>query len=134
MPLLPDYRALAGNFARQAGIDPSLFQAQIQQESGFDPKARSGAGAVGIAQIMPNYHPDVNPTDPVASLRWAANWMGQLQQRYGNYQQALSVYNSGKPDAYKDPNFAGGQTYNYVRNIMSAGDVPDKAKQLQAHY
>jgi hypothetical protein len=38
-------------------------------------------------------------------------------------ERALSAYNSGRPDAYKDPNFAHGQTYNYVRSIMGGQDV-----------
>jgi len=130
----PNYRDLANTFAVQAGIDPRIFSAQISQESGFDPSARSGAGAVGIAQIVPRYHPDVNPTDPVASLRWAANEMASSVRKYGSYQRALSAYNSGQPDKYKDPNFAGGQTYNYVRSIMSAagkkGGAPTSALPL----
>jgi len=116
----PNYRNLAVQFANQAGIDPRIFSAQISQESGFDPTARSGAGAIGIAQIVPKYHPDVDPTNPVEALRWAANDMAQNVRKYGSYQRALSVYNSGQPDKYRDPNFAGGQTYDYVRKIMSA--------------
>jgi len=116
----PNYRELANTFAAQAGIDPRIFSAQISQESGFDPTARSGAGAVGIAQIVPKYHPGVDATDPVASLRWAANEMASSVRKYGSYQRALSAYNSGQPDKYLDPNFAGGQTYDYVRKIMSA--------------
>ena len=45
------------DFARQAaqkiGLDPDIFMRQIQQESGFNPTAKSPAGAAGIAQFMP---------------------------------------------------------------------------------
>lgn len=119
------------------GINPTYFLRQINQESGFNPNARSGAGAVGIAQIVPHWHPGVDPTDPVASLDYAANWMSQLlKQHGGSWAQALSVYNSGKPDAYRDPNFAGGQTYRYVRTILGnshpdlrAGSAPELASE-----
>jgi hypothetical protein len=117
---MPNYRALAARFAQQAGIDPGVFTAQISQESGFNPTARSGAGAVGIAQIVPRWHPGVDATDPVASLQWAARDIAQGVKKYGSYERALSAYNSGRPDKYLDPKFAGGQTYNYVRSIMSA--------------
>src|SRR3954467_12743043 len=100
---MPNYRAIATQAAKANGVDPRIFLAQIKQESGFNPRARSGAGAIGIAQIVPKWHPDVDATDPVASLNYAAHWMGQLVKKYGNYQQALSVYNSGNPEAYKDP-------------------------------
>jgi hypothetical protein len=115
---MPDYRKIAAQMAVKYHIDPRVFQRQIAQESGFDPEAKSPAGARGIAQIVPRWHPEVNPDDPIASLEFAARWMGQLYKQYGNYEQALSVYNSGKPDAYKDPHFASGQTYDYVRKIM----------------
>lgn len=45
--------------------------------------------------------------------------MGGLVRKYGgDYSKALSVYNSGQPNAYLDPAFAGGQTYRYVRSIL----------------
>ena len=44
----------ARQMARKYGIDPELFVRQIQMESGFNPRAKSGAGAVGIAQFMPS--------------------------------------------------------------------------------
>lgn len=119
-----DYRQIAILAAKRYGIDPDVFVRQINQESGFNPSAKSPAGALGIAQIVPKWHPGVDPYDPVASLNYAAKWMSELYHRYGSYERALSVYNSGKPDAYKDPSFSGGQTYDYVRKIMGAGALP----------
>jgi len=116
-----DYRAIAAQAARAAGINPDYFVRQINQESGFNADANltSSAGARGIAQIVPRYHPDAPPaTDPAGQLRWAANYMAGLIRQYGGWERALSAYNSGKPDAYKDKSFANGQTYNYVRSIM----------------
>ena len=122
---MPDYRAVAVQAANRYGINPAIFLRQINQESGFNPNARSSAGAVGIAQIVPRWHPGVNAADPIASLNYAAKLMSSLVHKYGSYQQALSVYNSGSPTAYRDPGFSGGQTYNYVRSIMGgANDAP----------
>jgi len=106
--------------AQKYGIDPNVFLRQINQESGFNPNARSSAGALGIAQFMPGTARamGVNPMDPASALDGAARLMAQNLQKYGSYQAALSAYNSGRPDAYKDPNFAGGQTYHYVRSIL----------------
>ena len=113
------YQTAAYNAAVKAGIDPVLFSAQIHQESGFDPTAASGAGARGIAQIVPQYHPTAPPaSDPIGQLNWAANYMAGLIDRYGSWEQALSVYNSGKPNAYLNQKFAKGQTFNYVKDIM----------------
>jgi soluble lytic murein transglycosylase-like protein len=50
---VPNYRLAAERAARKYNVDPHVFKAMIQQESGFKPNARSGAGAQGIAQFMP---------------------------------------------------------------------------------
>lgn len=116
---MPDYRKAAQAAAQRHGLG-DWFVRQINQESGFNPGASSGAGAQGIAQIVPKWHPDApSAAHPLDQLDWAANYMsGLVKQHGGNVAQALSVYNSGRPDKYLDPNFAGGQTYNYVKNIL----------------
>jgi soluble lytic murein transglycosylase-like protein len=94
---MPNYRALARRYAIQAGIDPDVFLRQINQESGFNPGAHSGAGAIGIAQIMPGTAAGwgVNPNDPKASLRAAAQHMAQYSKQYGGMRNALVAYNAG---------------------------------------
>lgn len=121
-PARDDYRALARKFAADSGIDPEIFERQIHQESRFDPQARSNAGAVGIAQIVPKWHPTVEPTDPVASLRYAASLMASYLDRYqGDYAMALAAYNAG-PGAVA--RYGGvppyGETRNYVWSILGS--------------
>jgi len=114
---------LAGNIAtrvaNQYGLDPGyfrqVFQAQINQESGFNPNAKSPAGAEGVAQIVPKYHPGVNPYNPQQSLQFAANWDAQNVRKYGNWANALSVYNSGKPWSIGQ---SINETNNYVKSII----------------
>ncbi len=86
--------------AQEAGIDPNLFARQMWQESGFDPdviygRRDSPKGARGIAQIMPEYHPNVDPLNPDEALAYAAHWMRQLTDRYGDPRRALLAYNGG---------------------------------------
>ena len=93
---MPDLRGYAREAASRAGCDPDLFERQIQQESGFDPDAFNPAsGAAGIAQLVPRFHPGVDPRDPLASLEYAARWMASLHQQYGTYRRALAAYNWG---------------------------------------
>jgi hypothetical protein len=92
---MPDWRAVARSIAQREGVDPDLFERQIDQESGFNPNARSGAGALGIAQIVPQYHPGVDPMDPIPALTYAAKWMRELKQQHGSWRDALIVYNGG---------------------------------------
>jgi hypothetical protein len=84
--------------ALSAGINVVLFLRQINQESGFDPKARSAAGALGIAQLLPATAKalGVDPFKPQEALTGAARLMAQYHQRYGGDDaKALAAYNAG---------------------------------------
>ena len=108
--------------AQRAGIDPNVFTAQIQQESGFNPSARSPAGAIGIAQFMPETAKGVNldPTDPYASLdAAAAEDAKRLQQYDGDWGKTLASYNAGAGAVAQYggiPPYA--ETQSYVKTIM----------------
>ena len=79
----------------------AIFERQIDQESGFSPDVvfgtrRSSAGAEGIAQLMPQYYPNVDRTDPDASLRAGAETMRHnLAALGGDVRKALAAYNAG---------------------------------------
>lgn len=142
----PNYRQLARDFASAVGLNPDIYERQINQESGFNPSVKSGAGAIGIAQIMPATARSwgVDPTDPVASLKVAAKQMANYVKTYkaqGNddntaYKLALAAYNGGTGGAnyLKKTNFAiepnkpsyawGNQTARYVQNIMGGTKMP----------
>jgi soluble lytic murein transglycosylase-like protein len=92
-----NYHQLARQDAINSGIDPDLFERQINQESGFRSDAVSSAGAIGIAQIMPSTAAGwgVNPHDPVASLSAASSAMARYYAAYQNYRKALAAYNAG---------------------------------------
>lgn len=92
-----NYHQIARQDALNAGIDPDIFERQINQESGFNPDAVSEVGAIGIAQIMPTTAAGwgVNPHDPVASLQAAASAMATYLHTYGDYAKALACYNAG---------------------------------------
>lgn len=92
-----DYRAMARQDALDNGIDPDLFERQINQESGWNPNAISSAGAIGIGQFMPDTAQGlgINPWDPTQSLQGAARLMASYNRKYGDYSKALSAYNYG---------------------------------------
>ena len=127
---ISDLYAYARTAAIKQGIDPNLFVRQITAESDFNPYAVSNAGAVGIAQIMPAMHPAVDPTDPYASLDYAARLMRGYINHFGNWTLALIAYNAGPgrlmpgnpaylPTATLLSNsFGGGETKRYVARIL----------------
>lgn len=81
--------------AAEHGIDPDLLGAVIERESQFNPDAQSGAGAAGIAQLVSKFHPDVDVSDPVASIREAAKYLKANMERFGDEPRALAAYNHG---------------------------------------
>jgi len=83
--------------SQQTGVPAALLAAQEQVESGFNPRAVSPAGAIGIAQFMPATAAalGVNPWDPQSSIFGQARYMRQLFDQFGNWTQALEAYNVG---------------------------------------
>lgn len=93
-----DYKTLAIQDAEAAGIDPNIFVAQIQQESGFNPNAVSAAGAEGIAQFMPATANGlgINPMNPIQALNAAAQMDARNLKAYGgDWTKTLAAYNAG---------------------------------------
>lgn len=115
---MADLRATARAAAKRHGIDPDLFERQINAESGFQTNVCSGKGACGVAQFMPQTAAGlgINPSDPVQSLNGAAKLMAGYVKKYGSYENALRAYNAG-PGAIK-ASHGYAETNAYVEKIM----------------
>lgn len=78
------------------GLPKNLLARLLQQESGFNPQAVSPKGARGIAQIMPEYHPEAEPDDPAKAIDYAASYLRQNADRFGgDWEKAVAAYNAG---------------------------------------
>jgi hypothetical protein len=124
-----DYAELARKSATKYGLFSDVFLRQMRSESGLDPSVVSPAGAIGIAQIMPETAKSwgVNPRDPVASLDVAAKNMANYVRTYGGfnttdptkvrgaYEKALQAYNAGPGSVGK---YMPGETRNYIQKIV----------------
>jgi len=114
--------------AARYGIDPSLLRGLVRQESGFDPRAHSSAGAMGLTQLMPATASSLgvtDPYDPVQSLDGGAHYLRQMLDRFGNDPaKALAAYNAG-PGAVARfggvPPYA--ETQHYVQNILGGASA-----------
>jgi len=112
-----NYRTIARRAAAHYGISPTLFERQINQESGFNPRALSAAGAEGIAQFMPATAASlgIDPWNPVDSLWGAANLMAQLHHRFGGDDaKALAAYNAGTGTVQHAVRAGGSNWYSYL--------------------
>ncbi|CUU57269.1 Cell wall-associated hydrolase, NlpC family [Parafrankia irregularis] len=130
-----EYVQLITDAANAAGcpeVTPSLLAAQLRQESGFNPRAQSQVGAMGIAQFMPGTWAthgsgDVwNPVDAIpAAARYDCAVAAAVASVPGSGQEKmLAAYNAG-PGAVLA--FAGvppyPETRNYVRTILAQAQV-----------
>jgi len=119
--------ALAEQAASKHGVDPEIFKRQIAAESGWRTDAKSGAGALGIAQFMPATAKGmgVDPMNPRSALFGAARYMSNnLKQFGGDYRLSLAAYNAGGGNARKAlKSFP--ETIGYVNKIMGGKNVQD---------
>lgn len=123
---MADYRKVARRKARKYGLDPKIFERQIQAESNFNPRAKSPAGASGIAQIMPGTAKawGVNPMRPRKALDAAAKNMAQYVKKYGSYENALRAYNAGPGAIQASKGYS--ETNAYVAKILNG--MPEAKK------
>lgn len=99
-----------GFFQRYASTirwDWRLLAAQCYQESTFDPKARSWAGACGLMQIMPGTADHLglsraNIYDPEQNIAAAVRYLAELERNFSDIREhsertkfVLAAYNGG---------------------------------------
>ena len=100
--------------SRRQDFDPLLMVAFLKQESAFDPTAHSGAGAVGLTQVMPETgkgiagnldKPDFKVSDlyrPYTAIEFGAYYLAaRLKDFDNNPYQALAAYNGGAGNVYR---------------------------------
>ena len=96
------YDAIIAKHADTYQVPPELVRAVIQVESGFNPRAVSTKGAMGLMQLMPATAIEMGvskPFDPDQNIRGGVAYLRLLLNRYpGNQQLALAAYNAG-PEA-----------------------------------
>jgi hypothetical protein len=109
--------------ARDNELPPVFLARLIWQESGFDSRSVSHAGAVGIAQFMPQTAKEIglsDPYDPAEALPASARLLSKLHREFGNLGLAAAAYNAGSGrirDWLSNRQSLPRETQNYVRII-----------------
>ncbi len=139
------YGDAVGQYSQEYGTDPFLITAIILVESGFQERAQSKKGAIGLMQLMPDtaewvahqvgvelddqrelFHPELN----VQLGTW---YLASLRKEFGDWVVALAAYNAGRGNVRKwlsESTWSGqadriadipfGETRVYVSRVMRA--------------
>ncbi|MFZ5846949.1 MAG: transglycosylase SLT domain-containing protein [Actinomycetota bacterium] len=123
LPGATPYASLFQAAGARHGVDPTLLAAIAKQESGYNPRAVSPAGAQGLMQLMPATAAGLgvnNSFEPAQAVDGAARLMKDLLSEFGRVDLALAAYNAG-PGAVKRyggiPPYP--ETQNYVPAVLA---------------
>ena len=131
-PNLKKYEALVHQAAAEFSLEPALLKAVMAAESGFNPKAVSPKGAIGLMQLMPETAQRYGVqgddrktlmeklTDPKINIRLGARYLRDLMKMFPNEQHlALASYNAGEGAVQKYRNSVPPfpETRNYVQVV-----------------
>ena len=139
-----EYKDLIKKYSLRFDIDPNLVAATIWQESHFNADAGSGAGALGLMQIMPATAQGIANElgegdsfttemlfDPDVSIRYGTFYLSHYVKKYNSVSLALVAYNGGfgladqmaATGAYDTLNF---ETANYYQRVQEVKVVYDQ--------
>jgi len=118
------YDSIIEKAAIFASVEPNLLRAVIVVESGFNSRAVSKRGAMGLMQLMPATATRFgvsNPYDPRENVRAGARYLKFLIDRFGqNIRLALAAYNAGEEAVARNggqiPPFT--ETMAYVPRVL----------------
>ena len=121
----PQYREALLRSGSRWNVSPGLLAAQLMAESGFNPRAVSPAGALGIAQFMPataHSYGLRDPFDPIASIDAQAHLMSDLLRDFHSVPLALAAYNAGAGAVAACSCIPYAETRAYVARILALAD------------
>jgi soluble lytic murein transglycosylase-like protein len=134
------FEPLIREHAARHALRVELVRAVIQVESGYNPRARSPKGAMGLMQLMPATARQLgvrNAYDPAENIQGGCAYLRQLLDRYrGNEELALAAYNAGSDAVERHGNAVPPyrETRNYVNKVSRLTDMQRAALKQRIIY
>jgi soluble lytic murein transglycosylase-like protein len=106
--------------AKKNNVRPELVAAVVQAESRFKPTARSGAGAIGLMQLVPRtgrWMGARDLTNPSQNIAAGTKYLKYLNERFdGNETKVIAAYNAGEGNVKR---FGGVPPFKETRNYVA---------------
>jgi Transglycosylase SLT domain len=120
----PELASLIQKAADRHQVDPDLIHAIVHVESGYDSRAVSSKGAIGLMQLIPataRRFGVEDPFDPRQNIEGGTSYLQYLLGLFdGNLALSLAAYNAGENSVLREggiPPFP--ETREYVRKVRS---------------
>ena len=133
------YETIVRAHAQNYDLQPTLLAAVIYTESKFDADARSGAGAIGLMQLLPETAKGIalrtggqkfvvsDLYDPELNVRYGSWYLRNLLNRYDDIPTALAAYHAGQGNVDEWRREGVGiqfpETRDYVDKVLEAQRV-----------
>lgn len=135
-----EYSAIVEKYSCEYGVSENTIYAVIKTESDFDNKAVSGAGAVGLMQLMPETYgwlvrkagsEEKDLFDPDENIKYGTYLLSLLYERYKDDDLVFAAYNAGMGNVDKwlsdgEYKIRFAETQNYVNKIKTAREKYEK--------
>ncbi|MGE0392495.1 MAG: lytic transglycosylase domain-containing protein [Vicinamibacterales bacterium] len=111
-------------YAARHNVNAALVRAMIAAESGFEMRAQSPRGAIGLMQLMPATARElgVNPWVAHENIEGGVRYVAEMLRTFGSIELALIAYNAGPGYAHRYARrevALYGETRNYVRHVLA---------------
>lgn len=116
------YDGLITKYAQKYNVDAKLVKALMKRESEFNPNAKSGAGAIGLMQLMLATGKEMgakNLYDPEQNIEAGVKYLKKMLDKFnGNKELAVAAYNAGAGNIKNGKIPQNGETPKHVREVM----------------
>jgi soluble lytic murein transglycosylase len=140
-----EYESIVRGHAENYDLDAALIAAVIDRESGFDPDAVSGSGAIGLMQLLPDTAKGIalntggaqfrvaDLYDPEINVRYGSFYLSRLLRKYdGDLDLALAAYHAGQGNV--DKWIASGEGIGFAETREYVSDVLALQKRYRKAY